>query len=223
MATGLTTSRSLVRTGRRHVCRRSVHSSERALGAAQRQDLDERGTNSSTDSWYVQAADMNADGIADIVISHLVVTQNVYYTYTSDIFFGADPNQHLSNQQQFITWGAASNPQACTVSYVDVNADGFPDAVVTCQSNGLATVRSALNDGTGSAKAFITSSNISPLPSSTSQNAVVIGDFNGDGYADVMFVEQGSGPTMCCRFIPKVGVIGSRVLRRPSLPVQAAK
>jgi hypothetical protein len=73
------------------------------------------------------------------------------------------------------TIGAGNSPSAIQVA--DVNADGYPDLIVTNAAD--STVSILLNNGSGS---FTVGSTV---PVGSNPYAIAVGDFNGDGHLDL--------------------------------------
>jgi hypothetical protein len=80
----------------------------------------------------------------------------------------------------------AVGAQPSSVAVGDFNADGKPDLAVTNQGESDVTV--LLGDGTGR----FTPMSGSPFPAGTAPTSVVVGDFNGDGRADLAIASAGS-------------------------------
>ncbi len=125
----------------------------------------------------LRAADLNGDGIADIV------TTNAEDNTVTILLADGKGGFHESVGSPF---ACGDNPFNMAIG--DVNADGNPDlAIVNSPSsmaegkgrNGLAVL---LNDGQGK----FTMLKGSPVPAGQNPNRVAIGDVNGDGINDIV-------------------------------------
>jgi hypothetical protein len=120
------------------------------------------------------AADLNGDGIPDLVTVHQVATGKVY------VYFG----NGSGGFGRPVGYSAGSNVYA--VIAADLNGDGFPDLAVTNRTTaGMVTVLLNRGDGTfGSPVGYAVDAN--PVP-------VAAGDFNGDGKPDLAAVNDFGG------------------------------
>ena len=117
----------------------------------------------------VTISDINGDGKLDLVVAN--GTDN-----TVAILFGDGSGAFGAP----VPYAAGSGPRSAVVA--DFNGDGFPDIAVT--STGTMQVSILLNTGTG-AGAFGTATNIAL---GGSPKGLAVGDFNGDGIADLAIV-----------------------------------
>lgn len=117
----------------------------------------------------ITVADFNGDGYLDFAVSSQTGPVFVWLGSMSGSFSAA-PNSPFT---------AGNSPSAIATG--DFNGDGIPDLVVTnSASNNLTLLQ---GDGTGNFTAFSSS----PFSGAgiSYPNAVVVGDFNGDGIADL--------------------------------------
>jgi hypothetical protein len=125
----------------------------------------------------VAVADVNGDGIAD-----LIVAGQRPYSY-SDGAVGVLLGNGDGTFRAVQLYAAGSYPQSVAVG--DLNGDGHPDIVVVNSTAGTVNVLLGNGDGTFQpAQSYV----VGPNPMS-----VVVGDFNGDGLSDVAVANQGPG------------------------------
>jgi hypothetical protein len=86
--------------------------------------------------------------------------------------------------QPQVSYNAGSSGNAYAVAVGDFNADGNPDLVVTNVGNGSATISVLLGNGDGTFQLPVTYA-VGNYPS-----VVVVGDFNGDGEADIAVADR---------------------------------
>ncbi|MDE2149913.1 MAG: VCBS repeat-containing protein [Gammaproteobacteria bacterium] len=131
------------------------------------------------DAADVAAADANGDGRLELIAldrsaGGLVVARNL------------GKRSFLSYLDHTYQDGGGNGKQAADMASADFNGDGKPDVVTANnQDNSLSVL---LNDGQGGFKAplVLTSTNASGVP-----NAVIVGDLNGDGNADIVTADSG--------------------------------
>ncbi|HEY3354703.1 MAG TPA: FG-GAP-like repeat-containing protein [Polyangia bacterium] len=155
--------------------------------------------------YNVITGDFNGDGKTDILLQYRV--QNNTYPAVGGIYLG------LSNGAGFGLWNwsyGGSPTMAYGWGYVrvsvgDVNGDGLDDIIVTgtmsstpgiavglSSGSGFATWSSVIDDGTSSNPT--THPVGSPVDASLNKTkqSVYVGDFNGDGKADLLFMPDDS-------------------------------
>ena len=84
-----------------------------------------------------------------------------------------------------VIYNTDTNGNAYALAVGDFNADGNPDLVVTNIGTGSATISVLLGNGDGTFQLQV------PYVVGNHPSAVVVGDFNGDGDADVAVANQG--------------------------------
>ncbi len=114
-------------------------------------------------------ADFNGDGFADVAIANDSDSTISIELGKGDGTFTAPPTGPVA---------AGQTPTSLAVG--DFNNDGIPDLVTANVFGGYVTV--LLGNGDGS----FTPAQNSPISSSIQPSAVAVGDFNGDGIADVV-------------------------------------
>jgi hypothetical protein len=140
-----------------------------------------------TIAYSVAIADVNGDGLPDLIVA------NLYASYTSlEGNVGVLLGNGDGTFQPVVTYDSGGT-RAEWVAVADVNGDKHPDIIVTngcaieCQSNGTGLVSVLLNNGTG---AFLPAANYSTGDSTGQPESVAVGDFNGDGYPDIVVSNQ---------------------------------
>ena len=125
----------------------------------------------------VVVADFNGDGIADIAIGEA--------GESAKVLLGAGDGTF----QVSFTFAGPFHPNPTALATGDFNGDGRTDLVVADSSNGLLTILLGNGDGT-----FQPAPTPYSITSSTSGfAAVAVGDFNGDGKADIVVANQSLG------------------------------
>ena len=123
--------------------------------------------------YFATTGDFNNDGKVDLAIPNGL-------TSSVGILLG---NGDGTFQSQ-VTYGTDPNGDAYAIAVGDFNADGNPDLVVTNIGNGIPTISILLGNGDGTFQPQVTYA-VGHYPS-----AVVVGDFNGDGDADLAITNR---------------------------------
>ena len=118
--------------------------------------------------------DFNGDGKVDLAIAN--------YFGGVTVLLGAGGGSFTAALGSPFATGA--NPSSVAVG--DFNGDGKPDLAVANQTSGNVTV--LLGNGSGG----FTPASGSPVPAGLSPKAVAVGDFNGDGIADLVVANFGN-------------------------------
>jgi hypothetical protein len=127
-------------------------------------------------------ADVNGDGFPDIIFNgtNTYLGANPYVLYVA---FGKGDGTFLS---------AVATPDICmnpgfgpviSVAVADVTGDGKPDILASCQNNAgtyPANIFLLANNGSG------TFASPTAIPAGTYPTAISVGDFNGDGFPDLV-------------------------------------
>ena len=131
--------------------------------------------------YWVAAADVNGDGLVDLICADLrcnAAPGNTLTVLTNNGAGGFGLNATLT---------VGKNPLC--VAAADVNNDGKPDLISANFGDNSWTVLT--NDGSGG---FVTSATIgSPLPAGYVADTFAVGDFNGDGWPDLICGTSGPG------------------------------
>jgi hypothetical protein len=122
---------------------------------------------------FATAADFNNDGKIDLAVPNGSAN-------TVSVFLG---NGDGTFQPQ-ASYNAGPSGNAYAAAVGDFNADGNPDLVVSNVGNGLATISVLMGNGDGTFQLPVTQV-VGNYPS-----AVVVGDFNGDGNADIAVADR---------------------------------
>lgn len=128
--------------------------------------------------------DFNGDGFMDIISRHYDVDATTTSTaYYADFFFGKSGGGF---DDKSVSLGSTGGNRAEAFALVDLNKDGFADAVVaSANTTGVGAVKIYPGNVTGT---FSTSYTISS-PVSADYFGMALapaGDFNGDGYQDLV-------------------------------------
>lgn len=134
--------------------------------------------NAGTTPYSVAAGDFNGDGIPDLAIANGAAD-------TVTILLGAGDGTFTQAPTSPTTPGFAPT----VVAIADFNGDGKADLAVANNGNNTVTILLGNGDGT-----FAQAAN-SPVKVGTSPYSVVVGDFDGDGIADLAVANaSGNGP-----------------------------
>lgn len=122
----------------------------------------------------IAIADLNGDGIQDVIISDdnssasgvRVLFNDGHGTLAPDVVYASET-------------GSGKGPVSVTAA--DVDGDGFPDLITANGSDG--TVSVLLNDGDGTFAAPVS------YPAGADPVAVAVADVDGDGFADIVVAD----------------------------------
>ena len=126
---------------------------------------------SGTAATLLAYADVNGDGIPDIVMTAQDLGQVMVYLANAD-----------DSTQPGVAYSVGATPTS--IAAADVNGDGFVDLVVTNSDSNNLSVLLGKGDGT-----FRPAQNFN---AGTAPSSVVVGDFNGDGKPDLAVASEGS-------------------------------
>lgn len=161
-----------------------------AAGAGALNFLNSSSTAMGVDSSAVVAGDFNDDGIPDLAVMNFIEQSNGTVTIllgNGDGTFTAVPTS------------TATGPMPSAIAIGDFNGDGIPDLAVATNgdenNNYAAGVTILLGNGDGTFQAAASQA------TGTNPVSVVVGDFNGDGNADLAVATSGNG------FAPQSGPI----------------
>ncbi|MDZ4241569.1 MAG: toxin TcdB middle/N-terminal domain-containing protein [Candidatus Omnitrophota bacterium] len=146
----------------------------------------------------VQLADMNGDGLTDILRTFSGQNKQYYIYY----------NNGKTNFNNFIV---ANNPPNLGtdnqhVKVLDVNADRFPDVMVGDRSQG-APYKVWLNDGS---RGFLAPITLAAYPTQSLNDAnTMLGDIDGDGLTDIIQGNQNNFKTWRQQGLEQGGRVGS--------------
>jgi hypothetical protein len=125
----------------------------------------------------VAVGDFNGDGLPDLAVVDYSSGVSILLGLGNAGFGGFGPPTHF---------GTGSFPQGVTVG--DFNGDGNADLAIT--NNGDNTVTVLLGDGTGNFMEQF----FSPYTVGLGPAGIAVGDFNGDGFADLAIVNDFDRP-----------------------------
>jgi hypothetical protein len=141
--------------------------------------------------WTRTAGDVNGDGFADVIIGAYMYDNGeldegrVFVYHGSATWLSSTPDWTVESNQAFSEMGFSA------ASAGDVNADGFSDVIVGAalydngQSNeGRAFVYLGSSEGLSTSSAWTNESN--QAAALYGQSVASAGDFNGDGFSDVI-------------------------------------
>jgi hypothetical protein len=128
----------------------------------------------------VAVGDFNGDGIPDLA---LAAGGNGYFPSSTVGVLLGNGDGNFQDAASYSVGSNSRHPSAVAVG--DFNGDGVPDLVVANSSDGTVSILLGNGDGTfGSATSYGTESN-GTNPNGSNPRAVAVGDFNGDGIADL--------------------------------------
>ncbi|MFO0967581.1 MAG: FG-GAP-like repeat-containing protein [Gemmataceae bacterium] len=132
----------------------------------------------------VVVGDLNNDGAPDVVSSS---NQNadVVNVFLGNLDGAGKPNGTLQTPRSFAIGAGLNSAAAREVKLVDVDNDGVLDIAVTNNNSADVSVLLGLGDGTFQPERRF---DATPLP-----DALAVGDFNGDGFKDLVVLERFSG------------------------------
>ena len=134
-----------------------------------------------SESWSDQTvADINGDGKVDVV-GRMDSTGYWFISYANSGGVGFDYATHVLTWSTTVNWAEAQ--------FADVDGDGYVDIIGHNLDNGQLEV--ALNSGSGGG--FFSSSIWETLTTSNVWVDMEVGDFNGDGQADLVTRSQSTG------------------------------
>ena len=141
------------------------------------------------DPGAVQLADLNGDGIADLIVLNSGGNDVLVYPGLGNGQFGAA----INDGHGFFT---GTDPVGVTIA--DVDGDGRPDLVVANQgSNDISVLLNQKTSGGG-----FTLTQGERLKAGVGPKATVVQDVNGDGLADILVSDSGSNDA---RLLPGLG------------------
>jgi hypothetical protein len=140
----------------------------------------------------VAVADVNGDGIPDVLLASYCLTLNNDTCATSDGTIGVLLGVGNGTFQPVVNYDAGGRFTDSVIT-ADMNGDGIPDIVVAndlCQSNTTeaGAVAVLLGNGNGTFQSALI--DVTPLKSPL---WVSVADFNGDGILDVLFAPDSGG------------------------------
>jgi len=134
--------------------------------------------NTYTDTGMTQLADVNGDGLSDLIEFPMPLSGGSYaYVHLSD-GSGEFPSNSLNSQ-------LCRTNDAGRVFMADVNGDGLSDIVQTDVQNTYVYVHLSRGDGY-----FDACSTPSDVECVTDPGTVMFGDINGDGFSDLILAPQ---------------------------------
>jgi hypothetical protein len=147
----------------------------------------------------ISFGDVNGDGFADLLIGAFGVSANagqvyLYLSNTTSIPSGTSISAAFSN---FI--GSGSEQAGVSVHLMDLNNDGFDDIVIGAPFNGgnIGKIYGLISQGATAVPTTALSSAPISFTDGTANSLlggnITSGDFNGDGYADMVVSALGTG------------------------------
>ena len=159
-----------------------------------RQNTTGYGVQAAVDAGTPVLADLNSDGIPDIVIPAAMSGDGFTYVSGFEVFLGTGGANYQAPVFYPAALGGDSSWYSEAVAVADLNGDGKPDVVLTsvgAQGLGRISVFTGSGDGTFGASQLAISLPAGGFPT----GAVAVADFNGDGIADLAY-PYSSGATL---------------------------
>jgi hypothetical protein len=131
-----------------------------------------------SEPWMLVAADLNQDGILDLVTSDL--------NGEISVFLGNGDGTFQSERDYVV---GSTHDDVVSVAAVDVNGDGKLDLVACITETAQIVVMLGRGDGTFNAPSYYSTNDTNP-------NGMVVGDFNSDGNLDIAVIDGGTIRTL---------------------------
>ena len=122
-------------------------------------------------------ADLDGDGHLDLAVAYNV-------SNSVAVLLGDGTGHFTAASASPISLGTVGHPSS--IASADFNFDGIPDLVVTCSQSEVLIL---IGDGKG----YFAETPASPMHAGKGQTYLGVGDFNGDGNADLAVLGLGSG------------------------------
>jgi hypothetical protein len=129
--------------------------------------------------WSITTDDLNGDGNTDLVVTYATAS-GATVSQDVSVFLSNGDGTFQPRVDYPLQLGASYGSHA--VATGDINRDSKPDLIV---SNEFGTVAVFLGNGDGTFQPHV------DYPVNTSSRSCVVGDFNGDGYPDVVTGDVG--------------------------------